>query len=148
MVTVNTVDGEEERLSRREQEGTALDKRYYGTMGFTSSRDFKNMVHSTLISNLPNTPDDIITTKKIYGPNIHPLKVNTVRRQPTPVVKDYSAMQPGVLKEHVEVTAAVDLMCINNLEFVVSTSRGVRLTMEEYVKNRYKSMLLAPIKFF
>ena len=67
---------------------SALDKRAYGIMCFPSERDFKNMVHSTIISNLPVTPDDVKMSKTNYGSNILSLNEKTVRIQQMLVATD------------------------------------------------------------
>ena len=67
-------------------------------MVFPSPRYFNNMVHRTLISTYPVIIDDVITSNKIYVPNIYPPKGKMVRRQPTPVVMDYTVVPQEVMK--------------------------------------------------
>ena len=98
MVMVNMAAREAERFSPRTQEGSVMAKWAYGVVGFPSSRDFKNMLCITTIYNLPVALDAVMIAKNIYGPNIHSLKGKTLRRQPTPVVKDYITVPPEVLK--------------------------------------------------
>ena len=99
-----------EIFSCRSQEGAALTKWAYGMMGFPSIRNSNNMVHCTLISHCTILPGDISTTNKIYSPNVHSIKGETVWRQPTPVVTGSIVIPPEVLNKHRDVTMAADVM--------------------------------------
>ena len=88
VVMENTVAREEECFYRRVQEWATLDKRAYGMMGSPSVMEFKNMLRSMLIYNCRLMPDSVIMANKIHYPNIHSIKLKTVRRQLTTVVTD------------------------------------------------------------
>ena len=57
-------------------------------IGFSSKRDFENMVRSNTIVNCPVTFDDVKNAKLIFGPDITSLKGKSVRGKPASVVKD------------------------------------------------------------
>ena len=58
-------------------------------VGYPSEKDFKNIVCSRMISNLPVTLDDINNSNEIFGPDIPLLKLKMGRRQPNHVVSNY-----------------------------------------------------------
>ena len=95
---VNTVSREAECFSLRAHDGATLFKQAYGMVGFPSSKYFKNMMRSTLISNCPITSDDITMSNKIYGPNQHSLKGKILRKQLKPVMTDYIYLTSELIK--------------------------------------------------
>ena len=79
-------------------------------------------------------PGDISTTNKIYSPNVHSIKGETVRRQPTPVVTGSIVIPPEVLNKHGDVTMAADIIQVKKLTFVLIMSLGLRFNGEPVLK--------------
>ena len=93
-------------------------------------------------------PDYIKTYNKIYGPNLHFLKVKAVRIQLTIVVADYILVSPGIMKKCMDVTVSIGIIYVNKLVFIVSTSCRIRFITMNYVNYRYKAMIMKSIKKF
>ena len=65
-------------------------------LGFPSDPEFGNMVFSNIIVNCPVTFDDVKNAKLIFGPDITSLKVKSVRRKPSSIVKGYRTVNDNV----------------------------------------------------
>ena len=103
---------------------------------FPYPRDFNNMMHSTIVSDFTVMVDYVITSNKIYSPNIHSLKGKTVRRQKTPVVTEYISILPEFIKYHGDTKVEIDVIYTRKIAFAISASLGIRFSMAEYVNDK------------
>ena len=76
---------------------------------------------------------------------IHSLKFKTVRRQPTPVIKNYISVLEEFVKYRGEMTVAIDVMYINKLSFLVSNPQVISFAVAEYFNNISRSNLIIKI---
>ena len=67
-------------------------------VGYLSEKDFKNMVHSGMITNCPISIDDINDMNAIFGPEVPSQKGKTARRKPKPVVSNYANTPKDILQ--------------------------------------------------
>ena len=79
-----------------------------------------------LIPDFPLMSDNVIVAKKVYGPNLHSLKLKIVRKHMTPVTMDYIYLLLKIMKEHRGIMVEIDVIYVKNTTFVVSTYRGIR----------------------
>ena len=115
-------------------------------MGYPSPRDFQKLISENMILNCPVTVEDVIRADKIYGRDIHSLKVKTTRTQPTQVITDYVKLPPSVLEKNKHVTLSIDIMYVNRIPFVTTISRNIKFTTVKAIQNRTKSQLVQSIK--
>ena len=84
---------------------------------------------------LPNcliTKAEIICAKDILGLNLGSLKGKTTRTKPSQVImKTCNELPKGMIEEHGDVTLAVDIMYINEIPFVMTTSQEIHFGMAE-----------------
>jgi hypothetical protein len=57
-------------------------------LGTPSLHDFKAVISSNMVKNLPITIKDINITDKIFGPDVGAVKDKTTKQKPAPVVVD------------------------------------------------------------
>jgi hypothetical protein len=115
-------------------------------VGYPSPKDFKNMVCSNMIKNCPITPANIAAANKIFGPDVASLKGKTTRTTPKPVLIDYVKIPKEIIDINKEVTLAADVMFVDGLPFLVSTSRKIKFTTTEYVPRRTNPILVKSLK--
>ena len=94
-----------------------------------------------MINNLPVTFPNIHNTNKIFGPDVPSMKVKSVRRRPEAVVSNYVEISKEILDMNTNLEVSVDVMFINKLTFLVSTSKRLNFTTVEYIPNRSEKEL-------
>jgi hypothetical protein len=70
----------------RQIQRAKLARSIYHAIGTPSLKDFKTIITSNTIKNIPITVDDINIAEKVFGPDIGALKGKTTRQKPALVV--------------------------------------------------------------
>ena len=80
---------------------------------------------------------DIICSEEILGPNLGSLKGNTTRTKPSRVIiGTYNKLPRDILEKYSDVTLAVDIMYINEIPFIMTTSRAIHFGTAELKKKK------------
>ena len=114
-------------------------------IGRPSTRDLIYILNHKLIPNAPFTSDDARRAELIYGPDLGSLKGKTTRRRP-PVVDTTETVPPRLAEKHKDVTIALDVMHINNISFLVTTSRVFRFSTMDAIKDKEEDTLIRSIR--
>ena len=114
-------------------------------LGFPLEQDFENMVQSNMIVNCPVTFSDVKNAKLVFGTDITSLKGKSVRRKPASIVTDYVDIPREILKSRKELEVSTDIMFINKLPFLVSTSQRLKFTTIEYLSSKNNIALVNSI---
>jgi hypothetical protein len=93
------------------------------------------MVQNGLISNLPIQVDDVDRAKHTHGKDVGLLKGKTTRHKPLPVIENIVPVPKHILILHKDVILTVDLFYVNKMVFLITRSRGIRLTVK-WLDNR------------
>jgi len=100
-----------------------------------------------MLPNCPITKADIIHAEEILGPNLGSLKGKMTRTKPSKVIiNTYNELPTGMLDKHGNITLAVDVMYINDIPFVMTTSRAIHFGTAELIKNEKISTIMIAIK--
>jgi len=100
-----------------------------------------------MLPNCPITKDDIICAEEILGPNLGSLKGKTARTKPSKVIiGKYNKLPADILEKHGDITLAVDIMYINEIPFMMTTSRAIHFGMAELIKNEKISTIMIALK--
>jgi hypothetical protein len=131
MVIVNTLSNNQEGYTNRAFIAAKQVRQALGMVGYPSKKDFKNMVSSSMIRNCPVTPGDISAANKIFGSNITSLKGKKVRITHYPILTEYVEMPREIVDLNKEVTIAADVMFVDGLRCMITTSINIKfMTME------------------
>jgi hypothetical protein len=128
---VNTVQDNREGYTDRAYSAAKQARRSLGMVGYPSEKDFKHMVSSNMIHNCPVTPKDIIAANNIFGPNVASMKGKTVRTTQDPVLTEYVDIPKDTVALNKEVTLTADVMFVDGLGFLVTSSRNIKFTTSE-----------------
>jgi hypothetical protein len=102
-------------------------RRIQDTIGRPSTRDYVKTVEGGMLQSCPVSRADILAAEDIFGPNLGSLKVRTVRHN-SDRVRSLAADVPfNINKAHKDVTLCFDIMFVNNITFLVTVSRSLRL---------------------
>ena len=109
--------------------------------------DYIDYVQNNMIPSCPITKEDIIQAEDILGPNLVSLKGKTVRKSPERVVLNSLDNLPNeLLTEHGNVTIAIDIMYINGIPFMMTTSQAIHFGTAEMIKNEMKWTIIKSIQ--
>jgi hypothetical protein len=144
--TIGTIKANREGFTDRNYERAKRARKALALVGYPSSKDFKHMVSSNMITNCPVTSKDVANANTIFGPDLATLKGKTVRITPPPVATDYVQIPNEIMSLNHNVTLAIDIMFVNGLPFLVSISRKIKFTTVEYLIGRKQHHLVNSIK--
>jgi hypothetical protein len=133
---VTTVRGNLEGYTRHEIEKAKEARRLQGMIGNPTERELEGLVREKLIANCPVTVQDVHNANRIFGPDLANLRGKTTRKKPEHVRVDYVEIPRDIIDMHKYVTLVADVMFVNGLPFLVSSSRGISLVTIEYLPSR------------
>ena len=133
---VTTVRGNFEGHTRHEIKKAQEARRLQGMIGNPTERELEGMVQEKLIANCPVTVQDVHNANRIFGPDIANLRGKTTRKKPEHVRVDYVEIPRDFVDMHKYVTLVADVMFVNGLPFLVTSSRGISLVTTEYLPSR------------
>ena len=110
----------------------------YHIVGALMVWNFKHLIKSDQIGNCPVTAEDIEIAENIHRKDISHMKGKTTKRNPTTTTTTLIDT-PKELKEHNEnATSHINMMCINEIGFMTSTSHPMHCCSCEHVANNAK----------
>ena len=144
-IPMDSVEENAKMFTNRQIEQAKLTRQIYHALGTPSIQDFKMIVTTNAVKNLPITLDDIKTAEMIFGKDIEALKGESLRKKPLPVVSDYIEIPKELINIHHEVTLCIDIMHVNGLAFLTTVSRKIMYRTTEFLPNQsvqaYRSVL-------
>jgi len=112
-------------------------------IGRPNTKDYIGYVESNMLPSCPITKANIICAEEILGPNLGSLKRKTTRTILSKVtISTYNELP----KKHGDVTLAMDIMYINEIPFVMTTSWAIHFGTAELIKNKKISTIMIAIK--
>jgi hypothetical protein len=130
---VTTVRENLEGYTRHKIEKAKEARRLQGMIGNPTEKELEGMVREKLIANCPVTVKDIHNANRIFGPDLANLRGKTTRKKPEHVRVDYVEIPRDLVDMHKYVTLVADVMFVNGLPFLVTSSRGISLVTIEYL---------------
>ncbi len=143
---VNTVRGNFEGYTHKEIERAREARRIQGMIVNPTEREFSTMVHENFLANSPVTVQDVNNAHHIYGRDLANIRGKTTRRKHEHVQIDYVQIPRDFVKMHKYVTLAADVMIVNGLPFLVTSSRGISLVTIEYLPSRTAKRLVHTLR--
>ncbi len=94
------------------------------------------MVREKLIINCPVTVQDDHNANQVFDPDLANLRGKTTRTKPEHVRVDYAKIPRDFIKMHKYVMLVADVLFVNGLPFLITSLRGISLTMIEFLPLR------------
>jgi Zinc knuckle len=133
---LHTVADKKSKYTVRAYRQAILARKLQKMLGYPSTRDFLKYIDKHMIPNCPIQREDILAAEDILRPCVDSLKGKTVRRGEDHVLSDLSPIPPDILDRYRHVTLCADIMYVNKLPFLVTTSRDLRFGTAEFLLNR------------
>ena len=100
-----------------------------------------------LIPNCPITKSDILRAEYIFGLNLGYLKGKTTHKMPSKLIINALYYLPeGMLEDHGNVTLSTDIIYINNIPFIVTTSRAIHFGTVKMIKDKRKAIIIRSLQ--
>ena len=142
IVMVNTVRENFEGYTKHDLEKAKEARRLQGMIGNPTEREFVGMVREKLIANCPITVHDVDNANRIFGPDLANLRGKQTRTKPERVRVEIVQIPRDFVQLHKYVTLVADVMFVNGLPFLITSSRGISLVTIEYLKSRTAKRLI------
>ena len=104
-----------------------------GMIGAPTEREYQGLVRHNFLQDCPITPSDIANAHNFFGPDLANIRGKTVRRKPEHVSMEMVEIPQHILSNQQHVTLSADVMFVNQVPFLVSSSRNINLTTIAYV---------------
>jgi hypothetical protein len=104
-----------------------------GMIGVPTEREYQGLVSQHFLQDCPITLSDIANAHKIFGPDLVNIGGKTVRCKPEHVSTEIVEIPQRILSNQQNVTLSVDVMFVNQVRFLVSSSRNINLTTIEFI---------------
>jgi len=143
---INTVDNNKTKYTIKEYSDAVRARSLQNIIGRPSTQDFIKYMERNMIPNCPVTKADIIRAEDNFGANIGALQGKTVRKKSTRVVTTIHELPTEIIEHHSNVTLEADIMYINEIPFVITTSRSIHFYTVELIKNEKSATIATSIK--
>jgi len=124
-IMVNKVDSNKSKYTVRQYSNTKKAHALQDVIGTPSTEDFIKYVKGNMIPNCNITRQDILRAEDKFGPNLGSIKGKTTRRPMQHVNITWTRVPQEILQKYGEVTLAIDIMAINKIPFMITTSRHI-----------------------
>jgi hypothetical protein len=125
---VQTINENSQFFTPRQIEAAKRARNLYEMVGRPSYADFVAIIKNNLLPNVNITIKDVEHAERICGKELGSIQGKTVRTRPDVVVTDYIQVPPEIMELHCEVTIAMDIMNIDRMQFLITTSRDIQFT--------------------
>ena len=131
---VATVEGNEKLYTRREVAAAKEAVRLRANLGYPSVSDLTRSIKNGGLLNCPVTVRDVHRAVRIYGQDLAVLKGQTTRKKPEHVPIEVLLEEKAM--EFKQLTAAMDIMFVTGVPFLLTVSRGLSLLVTQAVEGR------------
>jgi len=121
-VQINTVDKNKSKYTVKQYSDTHKARLIHDIIGRPSTADYVKYIENYLIPNCPIMKEDIVREEDNLESNVGIIKGKMTWKTPERVSNTLDNLPNGMLEEHSDVTIAIDIMYINEIPFMMTTS--------------------------
>jgi hypothetical protein len=141
---IKTIRRNYEVFTKKQVQRATLARRLMGMIGAPTKREYQGLVRQNFLPDCPITPTDITNAHHIFGPDLANIRGKTVLRRPEHVSTEIFEIPRQILLSQKYVTLVADIMFVNQVPFLISSSRKINLT----TMNMYHVVLLPNLVAF
>ena len=120
----NTVENNKTKYSFKAYSDAVHARSLQNIIGRPNTQDYIKYVERNMIPNCPVNKADILRAEDIFGANVGSLQGKSVRQKSPRIVTTIHELPTEIAQRHGEVTIEADIMYINGIPFVITTSRN------------------------
>jgi hypothetical protein len=132
---VTTVSDKKDLFTKRELQAAARARKVQNIIMFPSARQLLDISDKNELKNNPVQRADIKAAEDIYGSNLGALKGKTVTHKGVTVSGQITGVPPAIKNKYKSVTLCIDVMFVNKIAFLVTTSHGLHFGTVENLVN-------------
>jgi hypothetical protein len=125
MMLMNTVRGNFEGYTRHDIKRAKEAQLIQGMIANPTEMEFAGMDRGRLLTNCPVTVCNVDNANRIFGPDLANLRGKTTRTKPVCIRVEYVQIPWDFVQLHKYVTLVANVMFVNGLPFLVTSSRGL-----------------------
>lgn len=144
VINLTTVKEQREKYSALDNQRADVARKIQQAMGFILRKDLLKASNNNLIRDCVTTRRDIQIADNIFGPDQPSIKGKTKQRE----VKHVREDNIQELLEHIQkeygnnVTLEIDIMYVNSILFLITTSQHLRIVTAHRLKNRHANTIV------
>jgi len=138
---VSTVRKNYEGFTKKQIQKATQARRIMSMIGAPTEREYQALVRLNLLKDCPITNADIVNANRIFGPDLANIRGKRVRRKPEHVNTEIVEIPRQILEIQSKVPLVADVMFVNGVPFLISSSRNINLTTIEHVPHPTASKL-------
>ena len=142
---ITTVAGKADKYTHRALQHACAARRFQNIIMRPGARQLMD-VAVTHLKGCPLAKGDIQAAEDIYGPNLGALNGKTVDRPNPHVPAGVDHVPNAIMDVHHSVTLAINVMFINKVAFLITTSHNLKFGMVEALSNRQITTVMAKLK--
>ena len=144
---LQTVDQQKSLFTHRQVKDAILARKIFSLIGRPGHDDFVEFVRGNNLRNCQIDVSDCNRALQIYGPYVPAIRGKTTRTQPSHVsMPIISPVPPSILLAHGTVQLCADVCFINNLPFLVTISRAIKLRTVDMISSTSNKVILASLQ--
>jgi hypothetical protein len=129
---IQTVQKQFEGFTKKQLQVAAPTCHLMGMIGAPFEREFQGLVCMNLLKDCPITNNDIINAHKIFSPDLTNISGKTACWQPDHGHTEIVDIPQKILDNQKNVTLTTNVMFVNGVTSLVSSSRNINLTTIEH----------------
>ena len=141
---ITTVADKADKYTHRALQRACVTRHFQNIIMRPGARQLMDVAVSHL-KGCPVTKADVKAAEDIYGPNLGALKGKTVARPNPHVPAGVDQGPTPIMDMHHSVTLAIDVMFINKIAFLITTSRNLKFGTVEAITNRQITTIIAKL---
>lgn len=144
---LQTVEEQKSHFTHRQVRDAILARKVFSLVGRPRHDDFIAFIRANNLKNCPIDVSECNRALQIYGPDVPALRGKTNRSQPNHVrIPIISPVLPSILLAHEKVQLCADVCFVNNLPFMVTISRTIKLRTVDMISSTSNKTILASLK--
>jgi hypothetical protein len=134
---LNTVSDNKDKYTKREVKAASRARTVQNILMYPSTRQFLDIADNHMLKNNPVQRADITAADDIYGTNLAgALKGKTVTRKGIIVNGQITGVPVEIKTKFKNVTLCINIMFVNKIPFLLTTSRGLHFATVKNLNNR------------
>ena len=142
---ITTVSDRADKYTHRAVQRARVARRFQNIIMRPGARQLMDVAVSHL-KGCPVTKANVQAAEDIYGPNLGALKGKTVARPNPHVPAGVDHVPTSIMDVHHSVTLAIDIMFINKVAFLITSSRNLKFGTVEAISNRQTTTIIAKLR--
>ena len=143
---IDTVASRADKYTKRQVKAAVAARKLENIIMRPGNRKFTDVCIPHFRGGCPITSSDVRAANDIFGKNLGSLKGKTAQTAEKHVKTNIEPVPPEILKLHKDVTIAIDVMFVNKVPFLITTSRNLHFGTVEALPDRKLNTVVSKLR--